>query len=85
MAFKRITGNQLTSVRELFKFLHRLRVIGTVRSRIERIPLTEFGKPVLFTMHYKDYDPSTKNQVSFEDELDRYFSKRASDQDIYNE
>lgn len=84
MVFNRITGNQLVSVRELFKFLHRLRVIGTVNTRIERIPLTEFGKPVLFTMHYKDYDPSTKNQLSFEDELDRYFATKRHN-DIYNE
>ena len=84
MAFKRISGNKLTSTRELFKFLHRLRVIGTVYTRIERIPLTEFGKPVLFTLHFKEYDPSTKNQLSFEDELDRYFSTKKHN-DIYSE
>lgn len=84
MAFKRITPNKLMATRELIKFLHRLRVIGEVQTRIERITTNNFGQPTLFSLHYLDYDPSTKRVESFEDELDKYFKSHYA-QDIYNE
>lgn len=82
MTFKNISADKLVSVRELIKFLNRLRVIGTLKTRTERIALTEFGKPCLYSLHYKDYDPSTKNRKSLEDELEIYFRNA---NDIYDE
>jgi len=86
MIFQRISADKMISFRELVKFLHRLEIIGTVRVRSERIPLTDFGKPSLFSLYFVSYDPSTKKEPSDEDQLDLFLkTKKLRLQDIYNE
>ncbi len=72
-----LTAEEVNSVHELFLFLHKLKVIGTVSTETKSTPLSEFGKPNRYTLIFTGYDHTTKNQVSPEEKLAAYF--RASE------
>lgn len=77
MIFHRMKSSQMTSVRDLLRLLSALRIIGTLNVRTERIPLTEFGKPAVYSLHYIGYDEASNSQVILEDAI--------KISDIYNE
>jgi hypothetical protein len=84
--FERLTADEIISVRELILLLSRLRVIGTIYTETKRVPLTEFGKPCLYTIIYKGYDSAPNAIILAEQDLsDLVASKRLLEQDIYNE
>lgn len=82
--FERLTADQLISVRELILLLSRLRVIGTIYTETKRVPLTEFGKPFLYALIYKGYDPAPNAIILAEQELSNLFTAKRHEQDIYN-
>ena len=84
MVFKRISANKINSVHELFLFLHRLKVIGSVSTKTISIPLTEFGKPSLYSIVYEGYDRSTRGVISPEDRLKEFFNRVHDEDDSYN-
>ena len=75
MIFNRISAVKINSVHGLFLFLHRLKVIGTVHTKTVSVPLTEFGKPSLYSMVYEGYDRSTRGVISPEDRLVEFFNR----------
>jgi hypothetical protein len=77
MIFRNISADQVNSVHELFLFLRKLKIIGTVETHTERTPLSEEGRLCIYTLSFKSYDHSTRNKVSPMEKLEAYF--RASE------
>jgi len=83
--FNRISADQVNSVHGLFLFLHRLKVIGTVSTKTVSTPLTEFGKPRVYSLVYEGYDPSTRGVLSVDDRLKAFFNRVVDRDEPYNE
>jgi len=85
MMFSRLSADKVNSVHGLFLFLHRLKVIGTVSTKTVNVPLTEFGRPSLYSLIYEGYDRSTRGVISPEDRLKAFFNRVADHDEPYNE
>lgn len=85
MIFSELTADQINSVHELFLFLHRLKIIGTVSTKTIRTPLTEFGKPCIYSLIYEGYDPTTRGVLSIDDRLKAFFNRVFDEDDSCNE
>ena len=74
MIFRGITADQCNSVHNLFIFLHKLKVIGTVYTDTVGIR-TEHQKSShgLYNLIFDGYDHNTKNQLSIDDRLAAIF------------
>lgn len=83
--FSKLSADQVNSVHGLFLFLHRLKVIGTVSMKTVSKPLTEFGKPRLYSLVYEGYDRSTRGVISPEDRLKAFFNRVSDRDETYNE
>jgi len=75
MIYKKLTSHEVNSIHVLFLFLHRLKVIGTVKTKTINVPLTEFGKPSRYSVIYEGYDHSTRGVISPEDRLVEFFNR----------
>jgi hypothetical protein len=85
MIFKRLTSHEVNSIHMLFLFLHRLKVIGTVKTKTISVPMTEFGKPTRYAVIYEGYDRSTRGVISPEDRLVEFFNRIHDPKKSYTE
>lgn len=72
MIFKGITADQINSVHELFLFLHKLKVVGTVHTDTKSFGLAA-GIDHLYVLTLLCYDPTTKGTISPEEKVAAYF------------
>lgn len=52
-----MTSSSVQNTHMLFKFLRRLRVMGLIETKVESRALTEFGRPVVYSMSILKYHP----------------------------
>jgi hypothetical protein len=75
MIYQRIPAKKINALHGLFLFLHRLKVIGTINTKTISSPMTEFGKPSLYSVVYEGYNRSTRGVISPEDRLREFFNR----------
>jgi hypothetical protein len=76
--YDKLTGDQVTSVHKLYKFLRKLRVLGLMNTLTKRVYITEMGKPIRYKLIFISYDPAYKGKNSPEENLDQFFLSRDS-------
>jgi hypothetical protein len=60
----------------LFKFLRRMKITGIVETEIGKVPLTDFGKPIRYSVKVVAYYP--KQFETLEDKLSKLFDSLGS-------
>jgi hypothetical protein len=78
--FIKITSEQVNSFKHLYQLLRRLRVLGVMKTVTERVPLTEMGKPIRYTLRFAGYDPD-KSKLTPEEAIEEYFKSSKELQD----
>lgn len=66
MTFVKITLDKVNSFKDLYKLLRKLKVIGVLHTSTERVPLTEMGKPIRYTLKFAGYDPNKSKMTPLE-------------------
>lgn len=78
--FIKITSEQVNSFKHLYQLLRRLKVLGVMKTITERVPLTEMGRPIRYTLKYVSYNPD-KSILTPEEALEEYFKSSKELQD----
>lgn len=68
---KNLTADQVTSFHNLYKFLRKLKVIGTIRMETVKYPFAK--EDIRYALVFKGYDPSMKGKLTPHEALDEYF------------